>query len=206
MLVLLAMACSQETDLERDQAQYLAILSAVTRPTAETLAQCQAITDENLSADCELYVATRGVGIEGPETWCPAVSTESMRSECWFSAAESWAMRGQVELAREYCDSAGAYASGCRQHLFQIVFHDAAKRQHGFSMAESEAAFVALREEWGVKGTPSAEERMWENWFTGIFQAQGRVDNGQCAAVTPARQQACRTAMQRARHQLSRSR
>ena len=30
MLVLLAMACSEETDLERDQAQYLAILSAVT--------------------------------------------------------------------------------------------------------------------------------------------------------------------------------
>lgn len=205
MLALLTMACFTETALQRDQARYLAILSEATRPTGETLAACQVLLDDGLRSDCELYVATRGIGFDGPDAWCPAVSEVSIRSECWFAAAESWALRGQVETARGYCDSAGQYASGCRQHLFQIALREGAQSQASFSLRESEAAFVALMETWQVRITPSAEARLWEDWFVGIFQAQDRVENGQCAAVTAAHQQACRNAMRRARHRVNKN-
>lgn len=183
--MILLLACASVEDGERDPDRYLRILTDTTSDNHTLMQDCGAILGANLRGDCMFTIARRGT-IVNAAVWCPQVEPGIWRDECWFVAAESAAMRGEFDAARQQCMEAGVFAEQCRIHVFQLLVFEEVQPTFSTDRAAAEEHYAGLLASWEVRRAAPALQRMWRDWFTVVG---GGVAG--CVTVSPAHRGVC---------------
>jgi hypothetical protein len=92
------------------------VLTEVHAHPKDARSTCSTLTDARLRDDC-LTAGAAALAPDDPvtaESLCDAVSTTTLRAECWFQLAEG-------SGAMERCDHAGPFERDCRLHVLPTV-------------------------------------------------------------------------------------
>ena len=182
---------------ESDSERYVRILTDTETANAVLLRDCKELVDNTLRGDCSLALALRGAGTAGASKWCPEVEAGMWRDECWFSVAESAAMRGNMPLAREHCLEAGQFQESCNYHAFQQDVHRAISGAGDLGVMEQ--TLSELLTTWKLDRAPAALERIWTEWFRAVLMSRKAVAEDDCVPVSDAHRAACEAGLLQAR-------
>ena len=201
---LLSCAC-KEAPSESDAERYLRLLNDTTTQADTKLAECLEIEDLWLRGDCSLVIVSKATRGGNPLPWCQKLEAGLWRDECMFSAAESVAMRGNFDRARELCDHAGSFFLQCRAHAFNLFLSSKSDIDGDLSVVEQ--YYISMRSEWFSaveleSGSARATDRLFTAWFSMVLQARGEIEKDACSEVSLEHQQVCQRGLSDAENRL----